>query len=237
MRDEREDRLIVALDVVDPEEARRLADLLSPYVTTFKIGWQLFLSGGRKIVEDIKEKGEVFLDLKLYDIPFQIARAVEVLSKLEPRFLTISLFGGAQMVKQAVRAAEIFSQSHLTLLGVTLLTSLGEEDLKVLGVNSSTEESVLKLAKMGYEAGLKGVVASAYEAKMLKTCLSKEIVVVTPGIRLAGEVKSDQKRVSTVKDALEAGADFLVVGRPVTEATNPVEKLHQYLEEILKCRT
>lgn len=233
----REDRLIVALDVIEPRKAEYLADLLSPYVTTFKVGWQLFLSGGKEIVEIIRKKGEVFLDLKLYDIPFQVGKAIEVLSQLEPRFLTISLFGGPQMVKQAVESARNFSSNKLILLGVTVLTSLEEEDLRTLGIECSTEESVLKLAKMSVEAGLNGLVASPKEAGLIKANLSPEIVVVTPGIRLTGEAMSDQKRASSVKSALENGADFLVVGRPIIEASDPVDKLSQYLEEVSKWKT
>ncbi len=230
----KEDRLILALDVVEPKKAEQLADLLSPYITTFKVGWQLFLSGGKDIVQTIREKGEVFLDLKIYDIPFQVGKAVEVLSRLDIRFLTISLMGGAEMVKQAVQAAQKFSSNKLTLLGVTVLTSLEEKDLRNLGVKCSPEKMVLNLAEMGFNAGLKGLVASPNEARLIKNNLSSDIVVVTPGIRLTGEAKSDQKRVSSVKRALKNGADFLVVGRPITEAADPVSKLEQYLEEVSK---
>ncbi len=233
----KEDRLIVALDLVEAKKAVQLAELLSPYVTTFKVGWQLFLSGGQKIVEALREKGEIFLDLKLYDIPFQISKAVEVLSRLDLRFLTISLFGGSQMVKEAVKAAENFSFNRLLLLGVTILTSLEEADLRSMGIKNSTEESVLRLAKIGIEAGLKGLVASPREARIIKNNLAPGVIVVTPGLRLTGEKHSDQKRVSTVHEALEAGADFLVVGRPITAAPDPLEKLKLYLEEISRWQT
>ncbi len=231
----KEDRLIIALDLVEPEKALKLADLLSPYVTTFKIGWQLFLSGGEKIVKSMRERGEVFLDLKLFDIPFQVAKAVEALSRFELRFLTVSLFGGFEMVKEAVEASKNFSrEGRLTLLGVTVLTSLEKKDLVDLGIKSSPEKSVLNLAKMGYEAGLRGLVASSREARLIKERISQEIKVVTPGIRLGGEASGDQKRVSTVEEALKAGADFLVVGRPITGDKDPLKKLQKYLEEIAK---
>ncbi len=231
----KEDRLIVALDVVDCEVAVKIADVLSPYVTTFKVGWQLFLSGGEKIVARISEKGQVFLDLKLYDIPAQIKRAVEIATRWHVRFLTISLLGGQVMIEEAVRAAEESSFTPgTTLLGVTFLTSLNEDDLETMGFNFSIKQGVLKLAAMGFQAGLKGVVASAQEVRLIKEKVAADLIVVTPGVRLKVDFFDDQKRTATVEEALKAGADFLVVGRPIIKARDPVEKLNLYLEELLK---
>lgn len=234
----KEDSLIIALDFVEPGKALKLAHLFSPYVTTFKVGWQLFLSGGEKMVAAIRERGEVFLDLKLFDIPFQVSKAVKTLARFELRFLTISLFGGPEMVKQAVETAREFStDGKPILLGVTVLTSLERKDLRAVGIQNSLETTVLNLAKMGYQAGLRGLVASPKETRLIKDKVSADILVVTPGIRLTGEAAVDQKRVSTVKEALKARADFLVVGRPIIGDEDPVRKLNEYLGEISRWKT
>lgn len=222
------DKLIVALDVNNLDEALFLADELRHTVDFFKVGLELFSACGPAIVEELKRRGlKVFLDLKLHDIPQTVGKTIAVLSKLEVDFATIHLLGGEEML---LKAKENCGQTKL--LGVTLLTSLDLKDLKTLGfAASSVPEEVLNLALLAQKCALDGVVCSPLEVELLKKTVP-DLIRVTPGIRPQEGGKEDQKRVLTPKEALLRGADFLVVGRPITKAPSPSEAALAILKEM-----
>jgi len=225
----------VALDLPTLEEAEKMANLVSERVAGFKIGLELFTGYGPKIVETIKKYGRVFLDLKLHDIPNTVSHAIQQLSKLEVNYLTIHSFGGKAMLEAAKAGKDKALRAGLKppkLLAVTVLTSLFTTDLIELGIEQSPKDLVLKLAKLAKDSGVDGVVASAHESKEIKKKLGQGFIVATPGIRPAGFEKGDQKRVVTPKKAIEAGADILVIGRPVIEAKEPIKVLDSIASEI-----
>jgi len=212
------ERIIVALDVPTSEQALALVRQLMPHPGLFKIGLQLYTVAGPEIVRAVRNLGgRVFLDLKLHDIPNTVGRAVESASSLGVEMLTLHLSGGRTMIETAVRTA----REGMLLLGVTVLTSSDETTLRETGVNSSTEEQVLRLAQLGVESGITGVVASPHELGPLRSAHGAKIKIVTPGIRPTESAADDQKRVTTPAEALRAGADFLVIGRPITAAPDP----------------
>jgi orotidine-5'-phosphate decarboxylase len=223
------EKIIVALDVATTKEALKLASLLAQDVGFFKIGLQSFTANGPALVRSISDLGpKVFLDLKLHDIPNTVAKAVESAGELGVKMLTIHLSGGSEMVRAAVAARK----NDLLLLGVTVLTSSTEETLAETGVSGKTGEQVLRLARLGVANGIDGLVASPHEAKMLRAEFGEKIKIVTPGIRPAGSSPGDQKRFSTPRDAIEAGADYLVIGRPIIAAANPKAAVQQVVAEL-----
>ncbi len=237
------ERLVLALDVNSFKKAEELVDKLTDYVGVFKIGNQLFTAEGNKVIKMVQEKGgKVFLDLKFHDIPNTVARAAEVVSKLGVYIFDIHTSGGYEMMKAAVEASKKLSFalgiSKPLILGVTLLTSINQEILeKEIGIKKSLEEQVVHLAKLAKAAGLDGVVASPWEIKALRAACGEGFVILTPGIRLAGKSDDDQKRTMTPQEAIKLGADFIVIGRPITNATNPVKASQEILkemEEVLK---
>lgn len=237
------ERLVLALDVNNFKKAEELVDKLTDYVGVFKIGNQLFTAEGNKVIKMVQEKGgKVFLDLKFHDIPNTVARAAEVVSKLGVYIFDIHTSGGYEMMKAAVEASKKLSFalgiSKPLILGVTLLTSINQEILeKEIGIKKSLEEQVVHLAKLAKAAGLDGVVASPWEIKALRAACGEGFVILTPGIRLAGKSDDDQKRIMTPQEAIKLGADFIVIGRPITNATNPVKASQEILkemEEVLK---
>lgn len=237
------ERLVLALDVNNFKKAEELVDKLTDYVGVFKIGNQLFTAEGTKVIKMVQEKGgKVFLDLKFHDIPNTVARAAEVVSKLGVYIFDIHTSGGYEMMKAAVEASKKLSFalgiSKPLILGVTLLTSINQEILeKEIGIKKSLEEQVVHLAKLAKAAGLDGVVASPWEIKALRAACGEGFVILTPGIRLAGKSDDDQKRTMTPQEAIKLGADFIVIGRPITNATNPVKASQEILkemEEVLK---
>lgn len=220
------ERIIIALDVNDLGRARDLAVQLRGKVGAFKIGKQLFTRCGPAAVEMIRSLGEaVFLDLKFHDIPTTVGRACIEATRLGVRMLTLHTLGGAAMLQEAVKAvhrcAAAEGCNRPLLLGVTVLTSMREQDLHQIGIDLSLEELVLRLARSGKEAGLDGVVASPREAELIKRECGSGFLVVTPGIRPETAALHDQQRTLTPAKAVQAGADYLVVGRPVTEAPQP----------------
>ena len=220
-----ERKLILALDVDSPEKARNFVNLLYPKVRIFKIGSQLFTGCGPKIIEFIHKKGgEVFLDLKFYDIPNTVANAVAQACRLKVKMLTLHISGGKEMLEAAVKAAKEASlaikRRRPLLIGVTVLTS-----------QESGRDEVLRLARIGLGCGLDGVVCSAQEVRFLRGELGKDFVIVTPGIRPRQTGVDDQKRIATASQAIAAGSDFLVVGRPILEAKDPLEALTGILNE------
>jgi len=237
------ERLVLALDVDDFKKAEELVGELSDCVGVFKIGSQLFTAEGTKVIKMVQEKGgKVFLDLKFHDIPNTVARAAEVVSKLGIYIFDIHTSGGYEMMKAAAEATAKISQElgirKPIILGVTLLTSINQEILeKEIGIKKSLEEQVVHLAKLAEAAGLDGVVASSWEIKALRAACGEGFVILTPGIRPAGKSDDDQKRIMTPQEAIKLGADFIVIGRPITNATNPVKASQEILkemEEVLK---
>jgi len=214
------DKIIVALDVATKEKALDLVEQLRDQISFFKIGLQLYTAEGPGIVRDVLAKGaKVFLDLKLHDIPNTVARAVESAAHLGVHMLTIHLTGGPEMIRAAVSARP----GNLLLLGVTVLTSKDEETLRQLGISEKIDNQVLRLARLGVENGIDGVVASAREIKTLRSEFGKKIKLVAPGIRPSWSEAGDQKRVMTPREAIDSGADYLVIGRPIIAEPNPRE--------------
>jgi orotidine-5'-phosphate decarboxylase len=232
MKPSTRDRLIIALDVGTRAEGISLALTLAPFAGWMKIGLQLFTAEGPDLVRAIRETGAgVFLDLKLHDIPNTVARAVESVARLDVQMLTVHLSGGAEMVRAAVGAAP----ENLLLLGVTVLTSANSETLREIGVVEDVSRQVVRLAGIGKECGIGGLVASAHEIGALRKTLGKSLKLVIPGIRPRGSEEQDQKRVITPAEAVAAGADYLVIGRPITAAPDPTVAARKILEEIESC--
>jgi orotidine-5'-phosphate decarboxylase len=231
------DRLFVALDVERLEEAEALLDRLAGVVTGCKIGSQLFTAAGPTAIERALKRGfRVFLDLKYHDIPNTVAGAVREAARLGVFMLNVHASGGAAMMRAAAEAAAKASKElaipRPLVLGVTVLTSLDRRMLETeVGVSGTVEAHVLRLAERARAAGLDGCVASAQEIAPLRLGLGRSWVIVTPGIRPA-ERKDDQARTATPRAAVRAGADYLVVGRPITAAVDPVAAARAILEEI-----
>lgn len=232
------ERLVLALDVDDLKKANELVDKLSDYVGVFKIGSQLFTAEGAKVVNMVNERGgKVFLDLKFHDIPNTVARAAEVATKLGVYIFNVHTLGGYEMMKTTAEVTAKTSQElgvkKPLILGVTLLTSINQEILeKEIGIKKRLKEQVVHLAKLAKAAGLDGVVASSWEIKEIRKACGEDFVILTPGIRPAGKSFDDQKRVMTPREAIKLGADFLVIGRPIRNAVNPVEAAKEILREM-----
>jgi len=223
------DCLIIALDVGTRAEAISLALTLAPFAAWMKIGLQLFTAEGPDLVRVIRETGaKVFLDLKLHDIPNTVARAVESAVGLDVQMLTLHLCGGTEMIRTAVSVAP----DTLLLLGVTVLTSANSETLREIGITNRVSQQVVRLAKIGVDCGIGGVVASAREIGGLRKEIDRNVKLVVPGIRTPGSEEHDQKRTMAPAEAIATGADYLVVGRPITSATDPMIAAKQILEEI-----
>ena|SRR5882724_191450 len=223
------DKIIVALDVATKEKALELVEQLGDQISFFKIGLQLYTAEGPEIVRAVLAAGaKVWLDLKLYDIPNTVARAVESASHLGVQMLTIHLSGGSEMI----RAATAARASDMLLLGVTVLTSATERTLREIGIADSVDDQVLRLAKLGMEAGIDGIVASSYELKMLRTEFGDKIKIAVQGIRPIWAEPGDQKRFVTPRQAMEAGADYIGIGRPITAHQNPREAIAKVLDEL-----
>ncbi|NMB11241.1 MAG: orotidine-5'-phosphate decarboxylase [Firmicutes bacterium] len=218
----KENAIIVALDVPDWQTAQHLVSELYPVVDFFKIGMELFTAEGPKVVEAVKAMGaRVFLDLKYHDIPNTVKGAVAAAARLGVDMMTVHTAGGATMLRTAAEAVAALPQPPI-LLGVTVLTSIDEEMLsQELKVSARLAEQVIHLAKMAVSSGLQGIVASPLEIGSLRQALGNEAILVTPGIRPAWEKRDDQKRVATPTEALTLGADYLVIGRPITAARDP----------------
>lgn len=224
-----ESKIIVALDVPSSSEALRLVEQLRPETSFFKIGLQLYTAEGPEIVRIVLSAGaKVFLDLKLHDIPNTVAKAVESASTLGAQMLTIHLSGGGEMIRAAAKA----KKGQMSILGVTVLTSSTEATLREIGISDKIEHQVLRLAKLGVENGIDGVVASPHEIKPLREKFRHKIKIVVPGIRPTWAETGDQKRTMTPREAIEAGADYLVIGRPITAHKNPREALEKILQEL-----
>jgi orotidine-5'-phosphate decarboxylase len=229
--------IIVALDVAKAEKALALADQLRPVVGGFKIGSELFTNTGPDIVRHLRHTGtSVFLDLKFHDIPNTVAKAVAAATRLHVQMLTVHTSGGLEMLRAAEQAARDVAGQLGTkpplILGVTVLTSLSADDLADVGQTPHMGKQVERLAALAVKAGLRGLVCSPLELAALRQSLPAEIKLVTPGIRTAEDAAGDQKRTLTAREALEAGADWLVIGRPICAAPNPREAAERILASL-----
>jgi orotidine-5'-phosphate decarboxylase len=213
------DRIIVALDTDSPDAALETVRSLSGEVGLFKVGMELFPRGGAELVRGIQAQGHgVFLDLKFHDIPNTVAGAVRSAAALGVRFATVHASGGRAMLSAAAEAA---AGTGTTILAVTVLTSMDDSDVADVGFASGTAETVLRLADLAAASGVRGIVCSAREVADVRARLGKGAVLVTPGVRMPGGGTGDQKRVVTPSEAVLLGADYLVVGRPITKAADP----------------
>lgn len=207
--------IILALDVDSLKQAKYFVDKLYPVIKNFKVGSQLFTACGPKVIDSIHKKGaSVFLDLKFFDIPNTVARAVCNATRLKVEMMTLHIFGDEEMIRAAVSSAREEAKKlkikKPLLIGVTVLTS-----------KETKSSDVLTLARIGIESGLDGVVSSAQEVRMLRKAINKKFITVTPGIRSKGGLVNDQKRTATVSEAVKMGSNFLVIGRPILEAKDP----------------
>jgi orotidine-5'-phosphate decarboxylase len=226
-------RLIVALDVPDAAQALQLVSKLESTCQWFKVGLELFTAAGPRVLEPLVARGHsVFLDLKFHDIPNTVAGAVRSAARLGVKLLTLHAAGGPAMLAAAREALEQ-EKNPPQLLAVTVLTSMDAEQGAAVGWNREPAAQVELLAQMGLKAGIRGFVCSPKEVGMLRTLAGPEAVLVTPGIRPAGTSVGDQKRVATPAAALKAGASYLVVGRPITQAANPAEAAEAILKEMV----
>jgi orotidine-5'-phosphate decarboxylase len=222
------DRLIVALDLPEVSDARRLAETIGESARFYKIGMELAYGGGLPLVPELVSAGkQVFLDLKLHDIPNTVERATAQAAKLGPRFLTVHAY--PQTMRAAVAGAK---GSGMQILAVTVLTSYDDADLFDAVYRFGVVETVRRRAEQALELGVDGLVASAAEAAMVRQIVGPDLALVTPGIRLAGGAIGDQKRVATPAEAIRNGADYLVVGRPVTQAPDPRAAAEEVVAEI-----
>jgi len=223
--------IIVALDI-ESERALELAKKLNPQECKVKVGSQLFTADGPIIIEKLNELGfDIFLDLKFHDIPNTVKKAVEVAIKMGVWMLNVHSLGGKEMLRAAYEVVEKASIKPL-LVGVTVLTSLNDKALKEVGLGLNTEDQVLLLAELCQAEGLNGVVCSANELSILRKHLDEDFLLVTPGIRSSELEKDDQKRISTASEALSNGADYIVIGREISNEIDPSEKIRQILETV-----
>jgi len=225
------ERLIVALDVSTAAEARQIVAAVGDSAFTYKVGMQLYTAAGPDAVRDLISSGRrVFLDLKYHDIPNTVAGAVKEATELGVSMLTVHGSGGGRMLRAAVEAAS--PHPATMVLAVTVLTSMGEEDLSKLGIRGSVADQVMRIAALALANGCRGVVASAHEASALRTEFGDDFAIVTPGVRPAGSGHGDQVRVVTPSEAMASGASHIVVGRPITEAADPAAEARAILGQM-----
>jgi orotidine-5'-phosphate decarboxylase len=217
--------IICALDTQEVEEATRIAHEVMPHVGAVKLGLEFFTANGAAGVSAITKLGvPVFLDLKFHDIPNTVAKAIAATAGMNMFMMTVHTSGGRAMLQAAVdasdRVAQVTGKERPLVIGVTVLTSLDQDDISLLGFQSSVQTQVLRLADLAQSAGLDGVVCSPFEIAPIRKACGNDLTLVVPGIRPEGADAGDQKRVLTPKEALKRGADYLVIGRPITEAEN-----------------
>ena len=228
-------KIIVALDYADAASALTLVNQLDPALCKLKVGKELFTAAGPQLVEKLIAKNfQVFLDLKFHDIPNTVKNACQAASNLGVWMLNVHASGGSAMMQAALEGVNK-SKHQPYLIAVTVLTSMNQASLNEIGIETSVENHVLKLAKLTEKSGLHGVVCSALEAQLLKKHLKNDFLLVTPGIRPASASLDDQSRVLTPSQALQVGASYLVIGRPITQASNPLLTLIAINQEINNC--
>lgn len=214
-------KLICAIDTIDLPQAVALAKAVKPYVDMVKLGLEFFYANGVGGYKAIAKAGiPIFLDLKLHDIPNTVAGGISALLPLKPAMLTVHASGGLEMLKAAQKAN---NKKQTTLLGVTILTSLDQQAVGEIGFSQKLESHVLRLAELAHKAGLKGIVCSPHELAAIKMRFRNDVITVVPGVRPAGAAKGDQSRTMTPTEARQAGADYIVVGRPITQAKDPAK--------------
>ncbi|WP_300478180.1 orotidine-5'-phosphate decarboxylase [Shewanella sp.] len=225
--------ILVALDYDNKNHALQLIEKLDPNMCRLKVGKEMFTLFGPQLVKDIHDRGfDLFLDLKFHDIPNTVAKAVAAAAELGVWMTNVHASGGLAMMEAAKKALLPYGDKAPMLIAVTVLTSMSDDDLKLLGINVPAFEHVQRLAKLTQQAGLDGVVCSAQEATALKSLLGQDFKLVTPGIRPVGSDAGDQHRVMTPPQAIAAGSDYLVIGRPITKAADPLaalQAIHQSL--------
>ena len=227
------ERIFVALDTTSVDTAVSLAERLAGLVGGVKLGKEFFTACGPQGVERVTACGmPVFLDLKFHDIPNTVAGAVRAALPLKPYLLNVHASGGAAMMKKAAEAAAEGGAERPLMLAVTVLTSMGPEDLAGIGIDTPVEEQVLRLSALAQDSGMDGVVCSAREVEALRAARGPDFKLVVPGIRPAWASTDDQKRIVTPSDAVKMGADYLVIGRPITAHADPVEAAGRIAEEL-----
>ncbi len=224
-------KIIVALDYSSEAQAVEFVNKVSPELCKLKVGKELFTAAGPQFVEKIVSKGfDVFLDLKFHDIPNTVMKACQAVAELGVWMTNVHAMGGQTMMQAA---KEGVSHSSTKLIAVTVLTSMGQDDLKQIGIQVEVTQQVVNLAQLTKQSGLDGVVCSAKEVSLLRQNLSEDFLLVTPGIRPAGSATGDQKRVMTPAEAIKAGSSYLVIGRPITQSDSPVKTLEAIAAEIV----
>lgn len=232
------EKIVLALDVEDIEDAKALVDSLFQYVGTFKVGLQLYTKYGNEIIDYISAKNSnFFLDVKLHDIPNTVEKASENVVLKGANFFNVHATGGLAMMKAAkagaLRASEKLGKKPPVILAVTMLTSISQEVINdEFEIDTDVSEFAIRLAKLAKDAGMTGVVASSLEARRIKEVCGKDFKVLCPGIRPEWSLKDDQKRLATPKFAINEGADYLVIGRAVTKAPSPLEAMEKIYDEI-----
>ncbi len=227
-------KIIVALDYDNKKNALALVDQLDPNLAALKVGKEMFTLFGPKFVKKLVKKDfKVFLDLKFHDIPNTVAKACRAAAELGVWMTNVHAAGGIEMMQKANAAVQAYGDDKPILIAVTMLTSMDEANYKKLGYQNTLTEQVLHLAGLTKEAGLDGVVCSAWEAQALKEKFGDDFKLITPGIRPAGADVGDQSRIMTPVKALQAGSDFLVIGRPITQAEDPLKSLCEISESLV----
>jgi orotidine-5'-phosphate decarboxylase len=225
------ERLIVALDLPDPDRARVLTGQLSPLGVSFKVGLQLFMAGGSKLVAELAAQYRIFLDLKFHDIPNTAAAAVREAASLGVWMINLHASGGKAMLL-AAREAVAALQNRPLLIAVTVLTSISDHDLRETGFTGSVLENVVLMARLAAQCGFDGVVCSPLEIAAVKAAVSETFITITPGVRPFEALINDQQRIATPSAVITAGGDYLVVGRPITTAVDPVLAARKILGEM-----
>ena len=226
-------KVVVALDFNNQADALAFVEGIDPNDCRLKIGKEMFTHFGPEFVKDLVGRGfDIFLDLKFHDIPNTVAKAVTAAAELGVWMVNVHASGGVAMMQKAKEALAPYGDKAPLLIGVTVLTSMSQEDLSLLGINKTPAEQVEFLASLAQKAGLDGVVCSAQEAKLLKQKLGESFKLVTPGIRPAGSASDDQQRIVTPEQAISDGVDYLVIGRPITKAESPTDVLKEINESI-----
>lgn len=225
--------IILALDVNSLTKAQSILSDLKSRIGGVKLGMEFFNSFGPDGVREISKLGiPIFLDLKLHDIPITVYKTIKTLMELDIAIINVHSSGGRDMLEAAAKAKSEFKDKPTKLIAVTVLTSLDNNDIEEIGYKDNSQDLVLRLASLAKDSGLDGVVCSAKEISLIKSQLGKNFILVVPGIRLEKDNKNDQKRVMSPKDAINAGADLLVIGRPITDAKDPLKTMDNILENI-----
>ncbi|MGL4752131.1 MAG: orotidine-5'-phosphate decarboxylase [Aeromonadaceae bacterium] len=219
-------KVVVALDYAREEEAYRFVDQVTPDACRLKVGKEMFTLFGPQLVRNLQQRGfDIFLDLKFHDIPNTVAKAVAAAAELGVWMVNVHASGGPRMMTAAREALLPYGKEQPLLIAVTVLTSMEQAELQAVGIDTPLQQQVLRLASLTRECGLDGVVCSAQEAATLKAALGREFKLITPGIRPADSERGDQRRVLTPQEACQQGSDYLVIGRPITQAADPAATL------------